>query len=438
MMTEHVNVRELVMGVLLSVTRDGEYSHIALKNTLDKYQYLSKQERSFITRVCQGTLEHMIWIDYCINQFSTVKINKMKPVIRTILRSSVYELKFMDSVPVSATVNEAVKLAAKKGFQNLKGFVNGVLRNISRSLDQIKLPDPATEYRDYLSVRYSMPEWIVGQLLEQYEKERTEQILAAFLADTETCIRVNEARISREELKKRLGLEGVTVQEDPEFPQGLFLSDYDHLEGLKSFQQGLFYVQDVSSMQVALSSGVKEGDYVLDVCAAPGGKSIHMAELLNGTGMVEARDLTPYKVGLIQENIFRCGLSNIRTAQADARVLRQEDVGTADIVIADLPCSGLGVIGKKADIKYKMTPEKQKELILLQRDILDVVSRYVKAGGTLMYSTCTVNREENEDNVQWFLRSHKDFYLEEARQLLPKAGKQDGFFLARIKKEEHA
>lgn len=436
-MTDKVNVRELVLGVLLSVTRDGEYSHIALKNTLDKYQYLEKQERSFLTRVCQGTLENMIWIDYCINQFSTVKVNKMKPIIRTILRSSVYELRFMDSVPESATVNEAVKLAEKKGFRNLKGFVNGVLRNISRNLTNIKLPDPAADLTGYLSVRYSMPEWIAEELLGQYGAEQTEQILAAFLADMPTGIRFNPARISREELTKRLTEEGALVQEIAEVPCGLFISGYDHLESLPSFRQGLFYVQDISSMQVALNSGVKEGDHVLDVCAAPGGKSIHMAELLNGTGMVEARDLTPGKVALIRENIERVGLTNIRAACADARKLRHEDEETADIVIADLPCSGLGVIGKKADIKYKITPQKQKELVLLQREILNVVSRYVKAGGTLMYSTCTINREENEENVRWFLQEHKDFYLENEKLLLPRAGWQDGFYLARIKKEEH-
>lgn len=435
-MKDKVNIRELALGVLLAVTRDGEYSHIALKNTLDKYQYLEKQERSFLTRVCQGTLENMIWIDYCIEQFSTVKVNKMKPVIRTILRSSVYELQFMDSVPGSATVNEAVKLAEKKGFRNLKGFVNGVLRNISRNLNDIKLPEPAADIRKYLSVRYSMPEWLVEELSEQYGTEQTEQILAAFLTDMPTAIRFNPARISCEELVRRLTEEGVLVREIPGLSCGLFLSGYDHLESLACFRQGLFYVQDISSMQVALNSDVKKGAHVLDICAAPGGKSIHMAELLDGTGMVEARDLTPGKVALIRENIKRCGLVNIRAVQADARLLRKEDEETADIVLADLPCSGLGVIARKADIKYKTTPQKQAELVLLQREILDVVSRYVKPGGALMYSTCTINRAENEENVRWFLQGHAEFSLEKEELMLPEAGHQDGFYYARIRKKK--
>lgn len=456
-MTSEVNLRELVLDALLAVTRDGEYSHIALKGILDKYQYLSKQERSFLTRVFEGTLEHMIWIDYVINQFSNVKVNKMKPVIRTVLRSSVYELKYMDAVPAGATCNEAVKLVQKRGFHNLKGFVNGVLRNISRNLENVELPVKDVAPVEYLSVKYSMPEWIVVEWMQQYPKENVEEMLAAFQAEAPTGIRVNTSRISREELVKILEDEGVTVQ-TPEniaiqaqkvitiqaqkdaaiqVPDGLFISGYDHLGALPSFQKGLFYVQGMSSMMVSHLAAPKEGDHVLDVCAAPGGKSIHMAELLKGTGMVEARDLTPNKVELIWENIRRCRLSNIKAVQADARLLREEDIETADIVIADLPCSGLGVIGRKPDIKYKMTREKQKELAALQQEILHTVSHYVKPGGILMYSTCTINREENEENVSRFLQQHPEFHLELQNQLLPEPGRQDGFFIARLKKENH-
>ena len=435
-MTNDVNLRELILGVLLAVTRDGEYSHIVLKGTLDKYQYLSKQERSFVSRVCEGTLEHMIWIDYVINQFSKVKVNKMKPVIRTILRSSVYELQYMDAVPASATCNEAVKLAQKKGFHTLKGFVNGVLRSISRGLDNVELPDKETKFTEYLSIKYSMPQWIVEKWLKEYSKEQTEEMLAAFLKDTPTSIRINTARCRKEELIKRLEAEDVTVEENPKLPYGLYISGYDYLNSLQAFREGFFYVQDVSSMMVSHMAEPKEGDYVIDVCAAPGGKSIHMAELLNGTGMVEARDLTAYKVGLIQENIARCQLSNIRAVQADARILRENDIEKADIVIADLPCSGLGVIGKKADIKYKMTKEKQQDLAALQQEILEVVAQYVKLGGTLMYSTCTINREENQENVEKFLRNHKEFCLEKQEQMLPDSHRQDGFFIAKMKKVE--
>lgn len=432
MMTNGVNVRELILDVLLEITKNGEYSHIAIKNTLDKYQYLEKQERSFLTRVCEGTLENMILIDYVINQFSKVKVNKMKPVIRCILRSSVYELKFMDSVPVSATCNEAVKLAQKKGFHNLKGFVNGVLRNISRNLEQISMPDEEREPEKWLSVKYSIPEWLIEKWQKQYDKTQLEEMFQAFLEKSATSIRVNTEKTTKEELIKELEAEQITVMENEEVPNALYIDGYDFLSGITAFQEGMFYVQDVSSMLVSLWAEPKEGAQVIDVCAAPGGKSIHMAELLHGTGMVEARDLTEYKVSLIEENIERCGLTNIRAKQADARVLEEDSVGKADIVIADLPCSGLGVIGKKPDIKYKMSEAKCAELAALQREILHTVQNYVKSGGVFMYSTCTINPQENEENVQWFLKEHADFELERQQQILPKKGKNDGFFLARM------
>lgn len=432
MMTNGVNVRELILDVLLEITKNGEYSHIAIKNTLDKYQYLEKQERSFLTRVCEGTLENMILIDYVINQFSKVKVNKMKPVIRCILRSSVYELKFMDSVPVSATCNEAVKLAQKKGFHNLKGFVNGVLRNISRNLEQISMPDERKEPVKWLSVKYSMPEWLIEKWQKQYDKAQLEEMFQAFLEKNATSIRVNTEKTTKEALVKELEAENITVMDNEEVPNALYIDGYDFLSGITAFQEGKFYVQDVSSMLVSLWAQPKDGAQVIDVCAAPGGKSIHMAELLHGTGMVEARDLTEYKVSLIEENIERCGLKNIRAKQADARILEKDSVKTADIVIADLPCSGLGVIGKKPDIKYKMSEEKCAQLAALQREILHTVQNYVKSGGVFMYSTCTINPQENEENVQWFLKEHADFELERQQQILPKKGKNDGFFLARM------
>lgn len=431
-MTSGVNVRELILNVLLEVTRDGEYSHIAIKNTLDKYQYLEKQERSFFTRVCEGTLENMILIDYIINQFSKVKVNKMKPVIRCILRSSVYEMKYMDSVPVSATCNEAVKLAQKKGFHTLKGFVNGVLRNISRNLENIVMPDKEKEPVKWLSVTFSIPEWLVEKWQKDYEFIQIEEMCQAFLAKRATSIRVNTMRTTKAELIKELEAEQITVTENPEISNALYIDGYDFLAGIPAFEEGKFYVQDVSSMQVSLWAEPKEGANVIDVCAAPGGKSIHMAELLQGTGMVEARDLTEYKVALIEENIERCKLSNICAKQADARILEEDMVETADIVIADLPCSGLGVIGKKPDIRYKMTEEKCQELAALQQEILHTVQNYVKPGGVLMYSTCTINKQENEDNVSAFLKEHADFALERQQQILPKKGKNDGFFLARL------
>ena len=199
---------------------------------------------------------------------------------------------------------------------------------------------------------------------------------------------------------------------------------------LPSFRKGYYQVQDISSMQVAGWADVKAGDYIIDVCAAPGGKAIHLAEALRGTGHVEARDLTDYKVQIMQDNIMRSGLSNIETVRMDARRLDEASVGKADIVIADLPCSGLGVLGRKPDLKYKMTPEKQKELTALQREILSVVKEYVKSGGRLLYSTCTIHRGENEDNAGWFVRQNPEFGLIREQQMLPGRDGGDGFYIA--------
>lgn len=436
-MTNAINIRELVLEILMQVTKEGEYSHLVIRSVLEKYQYLEKQERAFLTRISEGTLEHMIELDYIINQFSKVKVNKMKPVIRNIMRMSVYQMKYMDSVPASAACNEAVKLAKRKGFSSLSGFVNGVLRNIARNLDQITYPKEEENPIQFLSVFYSMPEWIVEKWMRDYGMEQTKETLAAFLTDAPIMIRTNCSKITPDALEERLKAEHVTVEkvvlEDAkELDYAFLISDFDYLNALPSFQEGLFYVQDISSMMVAEYASPKENDVVVDVCAAPGGKSIHIAEKLKGTGMVYARDLTEYKVSLIEENIARHQLTNIEAQQQDALVLEESMVGKADIVIADLPCSGLGVMRKKTDIKYKMDEAKQKELEKLQREMLAVVHQYVRDGGTLIYSTCTINRGENEENAAWFLKEYPEFELVKSKQFFPKKEYGDGFFLAKF------
>lgn len=449
-MTKAINEREIVLEVLLEITEHGMYSHIVLRDVLNKYQYLEKKERSFITRVTEGTLEHMMEIDYILDQFSKVKVKKMKPVIRNIMRSAVYQMKYMDSVPVSAACNEAVKLAVRKGFGSLRGFVNGVLRNVARNLDQIEYP---TEPLQRLSIQYSMPEWILNLWLKAYDSDIVEQMLQAFQRETPLTIRCNLRMVTPKQLKEHLEAEGVTVKVHPYLEYAFHISGFDYLGDLESFQNGEFSVQDISSMLVSELAGPKEGDCVIDVCAAPGGKSLHMAEKLNGSGHVEARDLTEYKVGLIQENIERTGLSNVEAVQQDALIFDETSVGKADIVLADLPCSGLGVLAKKTDLKYKATKEGADSLAKLQREMLKNVQAYVKDEGKLVYSTCTINPAENMDNVHWFLNEYPEFELIDIHgslceglqkdvkengciQLLPGVHQSDGFFLACMKKRK--
>lgn len=434
-----VNTRELILEILLEVIERGNYSHLVIRSVLDKYQYLEKQERAFITRVCEGTIQTMIELDYIINQFSKVKVNKMKPVIRNILRMSVYQLKYMDSVPASAACNEAVKLARKKGFSSLSGFVNGVLRNISRELSGISYPDKEKTPVAYYSVKYSMPEWLVEKWIADYGEEIAAATFEAFSKEAPITIRTNLEKITPEELTHQLQAEGVTVkkvelQEFPELDYAFVISGFDYLNALPSFHDGLFYVQDISSMMVAELAAPKQGDYIIDVCAAPGGKSTHLAEKMQGTGTVEARDLTEYKIGLIEENIVRHACTNMKAVRMDATVLDEASVGKADIVIADLPCSGLGVMRKKTDIKYKMEPEKMVSLVELQRNMLHTVCNYVKEKGILLYSTCTIHRGENEDNVAWFLEKHPEFELLGMQQIFPQEEFGDGFFIAKMRK----
>lgn len=428
MTNQAVNIRALVLELLLEITGRKEYSHVAIRGALEKYQYLSKQDRAFLTRVTEGTVERMLELDYIINQFSKVPVNKMKPVIRNILRMSVYQMKYMDRIPDAAVCNEAVKLAQKKGFTSLKGFVNGVLRNIGRGLEGVEYPN--------LSIRYSMPEWIVEQWISEYGEETAVQMMESQYVERPVTVRVNLQKISKEALKERLQEEGVQVEDVEGTGCALAISDYDYLKAVPSFREGFFQVQDVSSMRAALMAAPKSGDYCIDVCAAPGGKSLHLADLLGGTGMVEARDLTDYKVGLIEENMERTGVQNMKAVRMDAAVLDEDSIEKADVVLADLPCSGLGVLSKKNDLKYRMTREQQHELVKLQRRILSTVWQYVKPGGTLVYSTCTVHKEENEGNAKWFTE-HYPFILKEQIQMLPGQGPWDGFYIAKLERKQH-
>lgn len=450
-MTIESDVRGTALEILLEIIQENEYSHIAIRNALNKMQYLPKQDRAFINRLVEGTLEYMIRIDYVLDQYSSVKVKKMKPVIRNILRCGVYQILFMDSVPDSAACNEAVKLAQKKGFYSLKGFVNGVLRTVAREKDHIVYPVREKNLSEYLSVWYSMPLWLVERWLGEYGPEITETMLKEFLADRPTTIRCQLYRMDPELTVSSLIKQGAKVEKAPYLPYAWYLSDYSHLAGLKSFVMGRFVVQDISSMLVTEAAAPKKGDYVIDLCAAPGGKSLHVADRMEGYGHVDARDLTDYKVELIQENIKRTGAINIAASKKDATVRDKESLEKADIVLADVPCSGLGVIGKKTDIKYRVDQDKIQELVVLQRQILHNAASYVKPGGTLIYSTCTITREENIENVEWFLENYPykleslDPYLcEELHsettekgylQLLPGVHKTDGFFLARFRKK---
>ena len=430
--------RGIVLDILSEVLDKGSFVHLVLNQALQKYQYLDKSDRAFITRVTEGTLEYLLQIDHIINKYSKTKTDKMKPLIRNLLRMSVYQILYMDRVPDSAVCNEAVKLAVKRRFTGLKGFVNGVLRTISREKASLVFDSP--------SLAYSIPQWMYDMWEKEYGSAKAEMIAASFLEDRPTWVRCNLSRASREAILKSLDSQGVMVKELDCLPSVLAISGYDYMEGLECFQNGWIQVQDATSAFVGELADPKEGDYIIDVCAAPGGKSLHLADKMKGTGMVEARDLSYQKTALIEENVARSGAANIKAVVWDALVPDEDAREKADIVIADLPCSGLGIIGKKPDIKYNMTMDKMRELSRLQRDILSVVWQYVKPGGTLVYSTCTIDPMENEGNAMWLSenfplepvdlsgRLGEDFdepSLKDGRiQFLPGIHPFDGFFIS--------
>lgn len=457
-MTKNENVRELIVDMLLEITTKKEFSHIVIRNVLQKYNYLNSYDKNFIKRVCEGTIERQIQLDFILNSFSSVKVSKMKPFIRCLLRMSVYQMLFMNSVPNSAACNEAVKIAQKRGFAGLKGFVNGLLRTIAREKENINYPCVEENPIQGYSIRYSMPEWIIKRWMTEYGTDVMVVMLEAMMTEHPVTIRMDEHKSIQEvqQWKEQVEEKGIVATVHPYLSYAYDLTKTEGLYQVPGFEEGMVNVQDVSSMLAVEIAAIPKESNVLDICAAPGGKTLHMACKLNATGTLEARDISEKKIQLINDNIARnqnvASYKNIVTRIWDATVLREEDRQKKDIVFVDAPCSGLGVIGKKPDIKYIATQQSLTQLSELQKSILATASEYVKLGGTLIYSTCTINKEENENNVAWFLQ-HFPFEAVSIEQqlpdllkgqtgcsgylqLLPGVHKTDGFFIAKFQKKK--
>lgn len=484
------NPRAVVLDILIEVLEHGGFSHQTIYRLLNEEGFTSK-ERAFAVRLARGTIENALLLDDCIDQVSKTPVRKMKPLVRNVLREAVYQIRFMDNVPDSAAVNEAVKLMRKRGLSQLSGFVNGVLRGYLRARDAGKEPQPRTD-----EARYSTPQWILDLWQESYPSEM-KSILEGLNQKPDLTIAVNTRKISAEDLISRLREEGVeaelleteqveaelleieqfcTVTEQPgtksEGPGGrqksssldkIRLNSSVDLERLPEFKEGLFYVQDLSSMLPAeavmenLRQADDQGSYkqaddqdsskqtddqgsgkqadsqapltVIDLCSAPGGKSINMSLLLGENANIISRDQSEEKIGKIRENAARLGISNIHPQVWDGTKTDPDMIGKADVILADLPCSGLGVFNRKPDIKYRVNEKDLQELQNLQREILTASLPYLKDGGLLVYSTCTVNPGENQENRDWILREAPHLSLIEDRQVFASA-RQDGFYVA--------
>ena len=451
-MDKKENIRELAVEMVKEISAGNEYSHILIKNVLDKYAYLPAVDRAFLKRLTEGTIERQITIDYILNQFSKMPVNKMKPFIRSLMRTSVYQIIYLDKVPDSAVCNEAVKLAAKRGFGTLKGFVNGVLRNVSRGKDSITWPDKEKEPIKALSILYSMPEHMVQLLVCQYGIETAEEILKGYLVERPVCVRMSEQLSVEQKAAVLTGWEqsGAGAKQHAWLPYAYELEHPGNLKEDPYFAKGYYTVQDISSMLICEIAGIKADDHIIDVCSAPGGKALHACDKLHGTGIVDARDVTERKTDLILQNKERMNAKQLTVKVWDGRIKDTDAIHKADVVLLDIPCSGLGVIGRKPDIRYRLNETSFEELSVLQKEIADTVWEYVKPGGTLVYSTCTLRKEENEQMVNYLVEKYNftleslDPYLteslhnEETRKgyltLLP--GKMsDGFFMARLKSQ---
>ncbi len=446
--------RELALQILFQVNEEGAYANLALDKALFPCTWLDPRDRGLITEIVYGSVKSRGKLDFVLNQFASTKVDKMDQWTRNILRMALYQILFLDKIPDSAAVNEAVKLA--KHYGHVDKFVNGVLRNILRNMDNIQWPDKAKNPVQYLMVEYSFPQWMVERFIKQYGVEKAEQLCDWYNMPSTMWIRTNTLKTTRAELKKQLEDVGLHVTESRHTPEGLRIDDAVNLHQLKAFQQGLFTVQDESSMLVALAAEPMAGQRVLDVCSAPGGKTTHMAQLMKNKGKIYACDIHQHRLDLIDENCKRLGITNVELVQQDGtKLTKRWDAAKEpfDVVLCDVPCSGLGVLGRRADARWAKESEDIAGLCKIQRKILDEAAQLVVPGGTLIYSTCTIAPEENQQMVEQFLSAHPEYELDETLtdcwlnvdkgevgyvQFLPFEDNMDGFFIARMMRREEA
>ena len=434
------NIRKIVLDMLVDTLENGAFSHLVLNQTLSDYS-LTLQEKTFLERLYHGVLEQVIYLDWIISTYSAAKIQKIKPVVKNILRMSIYQMLFMDAVPDHAAINEAVKLTRVRGYAGLVPYVNGVLRAFQRGGVKEGMPD---------NVAHAAPLWLYERLTDELGPEVADAFFdAAREPKNEIYARLMLSRAPAEDIIKMLEIDGCEVERVEDMPEAVKLKHVGDLTGLNAYRQGLLFVQDLSSIRVGRTArqladaqqladtrqraDAQQTKKILDVCAAPGGKSLHLAELFSDAAVL-ARDLSPHKVHLIEENIARSELCNIRAEVHDALVFDEGLAGQIDLLLADLPCSGIGVIGRKPDIKLRLKEEDLRSLSALQREILEVTSGYVRSGGILLYSTCTISRSENQDNAAWFTQTHPFEQIYE-KQSIPGRDEGDGFYIAAFRRE---
>lgn len=442
-----MNIRNLSLKILVSIESDGAYSTLALNNSI-KENKLNKTDSSFLSALVYGVLERQITLDYIIKQYSKIPLRKIELKTKIILRLGILQLVFMDKVPDSAAVNESVNLAKKNKLMKSAGFINGVLRSVTRADEKYTLPDINKDKEYYYSVKYSCPRDLVSLWLKAYGENVTTSILENLSGRPQLTARVNTLKTTCEKLIADLESEGVEAEKSELCENALVLKNTGSIESLKSYQNGEFYIQDIASQLCVKALNPQPNNIMIDVCSAPGGKSFTSAQYMENRGKIYSFDIYEHKLNLINSTANRLGIDIIKTDIRDAEKDRRE-LPLADKVLCDVPCSGLGVLSRKPEIRYKKDLLSD-ELCELQYRILVNSARFTAYGGTLIYSTCTLNPAENIENVKRFIKENPEFEPVKLNLAIKKVtnepdnvltlfpnGKNDGFFIAKFKRKPH-
>ena len=439
-----MNSRELAFKTLYDIERNKNYSNISINKNF-KNVNISDQEKGLATELIYGIIENKYYLNYIIDKLSKIKSKKMSTYVKISLWLGIYQILFLDSIKDHAAVNESVNLI-KKYDKKSSGFVNAILRNVLRQKDSImEIKDK--EIKDELSIKYSYNPWIVEKWIKDFGQEFTEDLLDANAEKPNLYIRTNTLKISRDELIGKLAKEGIKCTKVNGIDEAIMVQNLKNIEGNELFKLGYFTIQDISSMLVGKIANPEKDSKVLDICSAPGGKTTHVATIMENTGQVIARDVFDHKLKLIKSTVNRLGLTNVSIENRDALKLDDNSIDKFDYVLADVPCSGLGIIRRKPEIKFKEGSELS-GLPDIQSKILNNASKYVKENGTLIYSTCTIHDEENINVVEQFLKENKNFELVPIEninidldnqekgyiKIYPNIHGMDGFFIAKLKR----
>ena len=440
--------REVALNILIDINVNGAFSNYSINRHLRRKENI--KDENLIREIVYGVIENLLYIDYIISKASKIKIRKIHSTILEILRMGVYQITFMDKIPDRAAVNEAVNLSKKRGHKGVSGYVNGVLRNVSRNKEELMKIDQKNRI-DCLSIKYSHPQWMIGTWVDEYGYEFTERLCKENNGKPRLNLRVNTLKTTREKLMEKLSSYGYIVHKTLYAKDGITVDNPTRITEIDEFGSGFFIIQDESSMLASQIANPKENSLILDLCSAPGGKATHLGQLMNNKGQIISRDIYDHKLKLVKQNANRLGINIIKTEKFDATKLDENLIGKVDYCVVDAPCSGLGIIRRRPEIKWNREMKDIEELNKIQEKILDNAKKYVKPGGIIIYSTCTIGNRENLDRIHKFLGKNREFQLigfedlicskenmesskEGYIELFPHIHRTDGFFIAKVQK----